>query len=49
MSKVTEYLYPNAIVRIHEDKPIDMDKLKEACLRFVNAVGYDRIKGNGAR
>ena len=28
MSKVTEYRYPNAIVRIHEDKPIDMDKLK---------------------
>lgn len=49
MSKVTEYRYPNAIVRIHEDKPIDMDKLREACLRFAHAVGYDKIKKNEAR
>ena len=26
MSKVTEYRYPNAIVRIHEDKPIQLLK-----------------------
>lgn len=47
MGKVTEYRYPNAIVRIHEDKPMDMDKLKEACIRFVRAAGYSRIKQNG--